>query len=218
MLATVREQVARVALDRAARLASAMQPEQALVRIEALVAALDGETLSALGPEIDQVSDVAIFNAQVAAYNRALELTHAGRRAEAARVLAPVLRDARDRELLASARQLDDLSGEHLAAHDERVALRRPEPVLGARPHQLAVQGSGEVTRLVREPRSHPAPVELLERVDVARLVHQRWDGAPEGGRTDGIGHSVLQVPRDDPHQRSLAPGGRLQRCTSASR
>jgi tetratricopeptide (TPR) repeat protein len=107
LLATVREQVARVELDRAARLASAMQPEQALARIEALVAALDGETLSALGPEIDQVFDVATFNAQVAAYNRALELAHAGRRAEAARVLAPVLRDARDRELLGSARQLD---------------------------------------------------------------------------------------------------------------
>jgi hypothetical protein len=109
LLPQAREQVARVELDRAARLASAMRPEEALERIDALLAALDGETLSALGPEIDEVVAVASHNAHVAAYNRALDLARAGRNEEAARALAPVLRDARDRELLASARQLDAL-------------------------------------------------------------------------------------------------------------
>ena len=109
LLALAREQVARVELDGAARLASAMQPELALAKIEELVAAIDGETLSALGPEIEAVSAVATHNAHVAAYNRALDLARVGRHDEAARALAPVLRDARDRELLASARELEAL-------------------------------------------------------------------------------------------------------------
>ena len=72
---------------------------------------------------------------------------------------------------------------EHLAAHDERVALRRPEPVLGPRPHQLAVRGPlASIGRLVREPRPPAAPVELLERVDVRRPApRSAGDGARRG-------------------------------------
>jgi tetratricopeptide (TPR) repeat protein len=109
LVAVARELVARVELDRAARLASASRPEAALERLETLLDALDGETLSALGAEIEAVAEVASHNLQVAAYNHALDLAQAGRVEEALEELQQVLRQARDRELLDSARRLDSI-------------------------------------------------------------------------------------------------------------
>ena len=83
---------------------------------------------------------------------------------------------------LTPAGQHDDVRLQHLAAHDERVALRRPEPVLRARPDELAV----------RAPRRGPRP-------------GGRTVSAPAAGRAPGARTRQPPAPAG-PARREPAP------------
>ena len=107
--------------------------------------------------------------------------------------------------------QLDDLALHHLAAHHQRVGLTAEE-------HRLASAHTSS-------PSSASASCAPWS---AKRVRQRRWSsswkppdvGAPgraaaprpaRGGSADGIGHAVLEVRGHDPHQRSLAPPGRLR-------
>ena len=120
---------------------------------------------------------------------------------------------------LAAAGQLDDLRGRaprrapraRCSATPRASAWRAPTPARRRAPRRGPPPGA----RTACAPARGRAPGTRRHRPPAPRSPGDR---ARRGGTADGIGHTVLEVPRDDPHQRSLALGGRLQRCTSASR